>query len=221
MCLDEDWVTLTPDPQWGELFHLFSCLLCDQLSIAPILPERGIGEKDQDENTRKRKRDFPISENSHATNYKTSSGCEEGGFGQRRERGFRGIDVKVHTAIISLESMLTMKTDKYAPFDMYNFSPPEDSVEESQWEGLLLEKGKTSSESNPQYCSPWHEDGSEHGNSLRPEGLNSHAQHIIDNDFKVPMLEQVHAAILSAGETGIKIGDFIEIIRAEGKTYSI
>ena len=82
-----------------------------------------------------------------------------------------------------------------------------------------LEQEKTSIESNPQYHATANEDKDELGNFLRPEDLDNHSLdlHIADDNFEVPMLEQVHAAILSAGETGIKIGDSIEIIRAEGK----
>ena len=212
-------MTLTPKPQWGELFQLFSDLLCGQLSIAPVLPVKGIGEKDPNETTRKRKRDLPISENLHVSKSKTLSGGEEGGFGQRRERGFPGIDVKVHTAVISLESMLTMESEKYALFDLYNFPPCEDSDGTSVRVTVALEQEKTSNESSPQYFPPLHEHNSELTNSLTSEGSDTCPGdlHIVDDDLKVPMLEQVHAAILSAGETGIRIGDSIEIIRADGK----
>ena len=218
--LDEDWVTLGPEPQWGELFYLFSNVLSGQLSIEPFLPQKGIGEKDQDETTRKRKRDLFTSEDSHATKIRTGSTCEEGGFGQRRERGFPGIEVKAHTAVMSLESILTRNTSKFAVLEFYNFSPSEGSHEGDAPGSSELVQSKRLTSSNPQFLNPVRENKYDSQDHIRSESLDWHSIDIYEeyDDMKVPMLEQVHAAIVDAGEEGISIGDTIEVNGFEGKT---
>ncbi|KAI5056476.1 hypothetical protein GOP47_0028294 [Adiantum capillus-veneris] len=107
--LEQDWVTLRPELEWGELFCLFAAVSVGSLSIAPFVPEKGIGEKDQDEVIRKRKRDaFNVEDEPGAVKMRVGGTFEKSGFGDRRERGFPGIDVKICTATMPFESLLAM-----------------------------------------------------------------------------------------------------------------
>ncbi|KAH7414897.1 hypothetical protein KP509_14G017100 [Ceratopteris richardii] len=123
--LDQEWVILRPDLEWGELFSLFGAVSSGRLSISPFLPEKGIGEKDMDEFVRKRKRDaFNVEDEMGNVKVRLGGTFEKSGFGERRERGFPGIDVKVCTGTMPLEDLIALDSAEKLCLELPAFDSP-------------------------------------------------------------------------------------------------
>lgn len=211
--LDQGWVTLNAEQEWGELLHLFAAVSSGQLSLSPFLPEKGIGEKDQDEVVRKRKRDaFNVEEEPGVIRMKIGGlgAFEKSGFGDRRERGYPGIEVKARTAIMPLESMLALEAVDQVGSELTFQSSlsPSEHHEESE---LLLQDNVVICESLDKAIVHYFKPETGFGEAL-PEESSSSAT----SDLQSLDLKQVCSAISSAGEEGLRVEDLTELVGSLG-----
>eukprot|EP00250_Pteridium_aquilinum_P019555 c24476_g1_i2 orf=212-5611(-) len=220
--LDEGWVTLKPEQEWGELFHLLAAVSSGQLSIAPFLPERGVGEKDQDEVIRKRRRDaYSVEEEPGVVKMRVGGAFEKTGFGDRRERGFPGIEVKAHTATMPLQDMLALDSidQPCLEFSALNDFPPSECNESSETcKSLEL---VPSLREHSLTCEPSDkvnvdEVGSKSCSTTLSllEEREGYVQNP-DNEVQMLDLKQACSALSSAGEEGLRMEELVDSLGIE------
>lgn len=102
---------LAEDLQCGDIFHLFALISSGVLSISPCLPDNGVGEA-EDMRSSKRKADVCESLYGEKSKKKKSINGVEGEVISRREKGFPGIAMSAHCAIISGADTVELFKDK-------------------------------------------------------------------------------------------------------------
>lgn len=210
--LDQGWVTLRPEQEWGELFHLFAAVSSGQLSITPFLPEKGIGEKDQDEVIRKRKRDaYMVEEEPGVVKMKIGGAYEKSGFGDRRERGFHSIEVKARTSTMPFESMAALDAVDQLCSEFTFVSPAECHEASGTCKSLALVPPLQENFLTCESSGKANVDDVESETCFRAASLEESKQ---DSDSKVQLLDlkQVCSALSSAGDDGLRIEDLTELV---------
>ncbi|KAG9443714.1 hypothetical protein H6P81_015054 [Aristolochia fimbriata] len=98
--LMEDGAKLSEDLQCGDIFHLFASVSLGELSIAPCLPNEGVGEAEEQKGM-KRKSDATELSILELAKKQKSHWQIDGEFGSRREKGFPGIILSISCAALS------------------------------------------------------------------------------------------------------------------------
>ncbi|XP_010273234.1 PREDICTED: uncharacterized protein LOC104608836 isoform X2 [Nelumbo nucifera] len=98
--LTEEGVHLDPDLQCGDIFHLLALVYAGELFISPCLPDKGIGEAEEQRGL-KRKSDTKDLSGGDKVKKPRSLITKDGEFTSRREKGFPGIMVSVGRVEIS------------------------------------------------------------------------------------------------------------------------
>ncbi|KAH9323304.1 hypothetical protein KI387_017943, partial [Taxus chinensis] len=104
--LEEDWISLPVELYCGDLFHLFGLVSSGDILIAPNLPNEGIGDAD-DPRGLKRKMDKEKASRDPQFAKPKLPWPREGELCTRRERGFPGIQVRVHSATNPMADIVT------------------------------------------------------------------------------------------------------------------
>eukprot|EP01018_Ginkgo_biloba_P011372 Gb_30476 [translate_table: standard] len=104
--LEEDWVNLPAEQHCGDVFHLFGLVSSGEILITPSLPIEGIGEAD-DPRGLKRKIDKEKASRDPQFAKQKLQWPKDGELCSRRERGFPGIQVRVHRAEIPMAETVT------------------------------------------------------------------------------------------------------------------
>lgn len=217
-------VDIPIDLQCGDVFHLCALLSSGELSIAPCLPDEGVGEV---EDSRVAKRKYDDSEFSESDTYKKlkTSTAGDGEICSRRAKGFPGIRLCLrHAAFSRIKTMDSLKDiDKYnrilsveehqavttsgADLGSASFGP-DDQVNE------LHDSGVPYTAVSPTE-SPW-------------QAMTTYAEHVCSfgscpeqNSLVHPeMFRSVYSAIQMAGDHGLCMKDISKILKMQEKKVS-
>ncbi|CAN4117294.1 unnamed protein product [Withania somnifera] len=105
---------LPTDLQCGDVYHLCALLSSGELSIAPCLPDEGVGEAEDSRISKRKNDDSEFSDSDRHKKMKTSMGCDSE-ICTRRAKGFPGIRLCLRHATLSrIKTMDLLKdTDSY------------------------------------------------------------------------------------------------------------
>ncbi|MCO5578626.1 hypothetical protein L7F22_032470 [Adiantum nelumboides] len=218
--LEQDWVLLRPELEWGELFCLFAAVSGGSLSILPFLPEKGVGEKHQDEVVRKRKRDaFNVEDELGRVKMRVGGTFEKSGFGDRRERGFPGIDVKICSATMPFESLLALGScDQPGSEVAIQSDTSLSTCDDTSRVSTSLEMVPPLLES---ILSREASDNS--GNDLGSEcfqetlSMEDRVGYVLNSDLELE-LKKAYVALSSAGEEGLRFEELGKCLEADDNT---
>ncbi|KAL5708625.1 hypothetical protein ACHQM5_019399 [Ranunculus cassubicifolius] len=173
--------------QCGDIFHLLALVSCGELFISPTLPDKGIGEADEDNNnnTVKRKRDNNADDN--VKRFKSVS-TKEGEVVCRRAKGFPGINVSVSRMTISQADAIGYcqgASSSQSLSDMFgSMAAVERRVDGSTWEAMTS-----------------------YGNQL----LRTSSANFLDSD----LFKTAYFSIYKAGDQGLRFEQISELLSLE------
>ncbi|MCD7449709.1 hypothetical protein HAX54_001138 [Datura stramonium] len=212
-------VDLPTDLQCGDVFHLCALLSSGELSIAPCLPDEGVGEL---EDSRISKRKYDDSEFSDSDRYKKlkTSMTGDSEICSRRAKGFPGIRLCLRHATLSRIKTMDLLKD----IDNYTHTL---SVKENQ----ATDIGSVSFDSDDQVnelhdsgvpCtavspteSPWQ------AMTTYAERVCSFGSCLEQNSLLCPeMFRSVYSAIQMAGDQGLCMKDISRILKMQEKKLS-
>ncbi|KAL5697292.1 hypothetical protein ACHQM5_030844 [Ranunculus cassubicifolius] len=192
--LMEGEVYLSEVLQCGDIFHLLALVSSGELFITPTLPDKGIGEADEDEDnyTVKRKRDNNSDDN--VKRFKSVS-TNEGEVVYRRAKGFPGINVSVSrititqadAAVSLIDTTPTGATSSQSLSDLFgSMAPVEKRVDGSTWQAMT-----------------------NYGNQL----LGTSCANFLDSD----LFKTAYSSIYRAGDQGLSFEQISESLSLEGQ----
>ncbi|KAJ4824978.1 hypothetical protein Tsubulata_014352 [Turnera subulata] len=103
--LVEGRIDLSADLQCGDIFQLFALVSSGELSISPVMPDKGVGEAEDFRSMKRKAEDDDFGDDDKAKKLKSLADSE---LVSRREKGFPGIIVSVHRSTISAVDAVEM-----------------------------------------------------------------------------------------------------------------
>ncbi|KAJ8532712.1 hypothetical protein K7X08_015601 [Anisodus acutangulus] len=208
-------VDLPTDLQCGDLFRLCALLSSGELSIAPCLPDEGVGEVEDSRTSKRKYDDSEVSDSDRYKKLKTSMAGDGGEICSRRAKGFPGIRLCLRHATLSRVKTMDLLKD----VDKYTRAP---SVEEHQASDL----GSVSFDSHDQVNdlpytavspteSPWQ------AMTTYAERVCSFGSFPEQNSLLYPeMFRSVYSAIQMAGDQGLCMKDISKILKMQEEKLS-
>ncbi|KAK4343178.1 hypothetical protein RND71_038994 [Anisodus tanguticus] len=208
-------VDLPTDLQCGDLFRLCALLSSGELSIAPCLPDEGVGEVEDSRTSKRKYDDSEVSDSDRYKKLKTSMAGDGGEICSRRAKGFPGIRLCLRHATLSRVKTMDLLKD----VDKYTRAP---YVEEYQASDL----GSVSFDSHDQVNdlpytavsptkSPWK------AMTTYAESVCSFGSFPEQNSLLYPeMFRSVYSAIQMAGDQGLCMKDISKIVKMQEKKLS-
>ncbi|GLT49718.1 hypothetical protein SLA2020_232560 [Shorea laevis] len=209
--LMEVGINLTADLQCGDIFHLFSLVSSGELSLSPCLPDEGVGEAEDLRGLKRKAEDNESQDGEHAKKLKSLT---EGELVSRREKGFPGIMLSVYrTTILTANTVELFKNESTwaHEFNMNNESCNLDYSTNSECMKQMLDVGSVASIAVNSTESPW-------------EAMAEYAEHLMlkpsdgqGSQFDLEVFKVVSAAIQRAGDQGLSIEDFSNLVDMPGE----
>lgn len=217
--LMEQGINLDADLQCGDILQLFYLVSSGELSIAPCLPDEGVGEADDFRSLKRKSEDNDLCDNDKSKKLKYLT---EGELVSRREKGFPGIKVSVHCAtILTADAVEMFKEGETSTAELRGNTELNSTLVErnsggsceSAYMNEVPDVGTVLPIAGSSSESPW-------------DAMTAYAEHLLNPDQKEvsfvspQVFKTVYAAIQKAGDQGLSIKEVSHVVDVPGM-YSI
>ncbi|KAK6148741.1 hypothetical protein DH2020_016266 [Rehmannia glutinosa] len=217
--LMEEGIDVPSDLQCGEVFTLCALISSGELSIAPCLPNEGVGEA-EDNRTSKRKCDSIEPDGGEISKKLKTTFAGEGEMISRREKGFPGIKLCLHRETISrLLALESFENGDMYPAPLFGGKDQGLLMDVNHgmlhsyiadYAGEILDSGRTIHPALDASESPW-------------EAMTSYAKYLMSScsyEVKSSSLDPhffktLYSAIQKSGDNGLSMRDIRKVLNSK------